>query len=117
MASARVGEVMAKLILAARVSSATTKEVDAKRALLEGTKQLGIATIYLIQDVKSIATGQDIGNKFEKDFQVCFFSFLCLKWYPISAVFFFVLNFAFLSIFRLSIKQLLNYLLPLNKEL
>jgi hypothetical protein len=72
LASARIGEVMAKLILAARVSSATTKEVEAKRTLLEGTKQLGIATIYLIQDVKAMATGQDIGNKFEKDFQVYF---------------------------------------------
>lgn len=64
---------MTQLILAARVSSATTKEVEAKRALLEGTKQLGIATMYMIQDVKAIVTGKDIGNKFESDFQVCYF--------------------------------------------
>lgn len=76
LASARIGEVMSKLIMAARVSAATTKEVEAKRALLEGTKQLGIATIYLIQDVKAMAGGQDIGNKFDKDFQVFFSLFL-----------------------------------------
>jgi hypothetical protein len=98
LAAARIGEVMTKLVTNARVSSATTKESifypllfltfffnnfilycilycilihidDAKRGLLESTKQLGVATMYLLQDVKNMSLGQDIGQKFEKDFQ------------------------------------------------
>jgi len=69
LAAARISEVLSKLIMAARVSSATTKETDAKRGLLESTKQLGIAVIYLIQDVKMMSSGQDVQSKYEKDFQ------------------------------------------------